>query len=53
MLEKRLKEELKGVKILLTRRDDVFISLYDRARFANEKNGDIFISYIIMQRGMN
>lgn len=33
-----------GYKALLTREEDVFISLPDRPKFASEKGGDLFIS---------
>ncbi|MFW6421827.1 MAG: N-acetylmuramoyl-L-alanine amidase family protein [Candidatus Bipolaricaulota bacterium] len=33
-----------GVKVLLTRRKDVYVNPYDRTGFANEKNADLFIS---------
>lgn len=33
-----------GAKVSLTRRDDTFVSLDDRARFANEHDADLFIS---------
>jgi N-acetylmuramoyl-L-alanine amidase len=33
-----------GLEVLLTREDDRFIRLEDRARFANEARGDLFIS---------
>lgn len=41
-----LKEELEaqGFEALLTREADRFVSLDDRARFANRKKGDLFVS---------
>ncbi len=39
-----LKRQLPGVKILFTRKRDVFIPLWKRTRFANENNGKLFIS---------
>src|SRR5205823_3130466 len=42
----KLAAELKeaGLEVILTRDDDTFVSLEDRARIANESNGDLFIS---------
>lgn len=37
-------ENLKDVKVILTRDNDEFIELYRRARIANENNADLFIS---------
>ena len=34
----------RGVKVVLTRDDDTFIPLYDRGRFANQHQGDLFLS---------
>ena len=39
-----LQENLKDVKIILTRDDDYFVELYKRARIANENKADLFIS---------
>ncbi|HVP36652.1 MAG TPA: N-acetylmuramoyl-L-alanine amidase [Terriglobales bacterium] len=44
-VEKLLKNSnQKGLQIYLTRRDDKFIPLEDRALFANQKGGDLFVS---------
>ncbi|WP_426752303.1 N-acetylmuramoyl-L-alanine amidase [Myxococcus sp. Y35] len=42
----KLAEELreKGLEVVLTRDDDRFIRLEDRAKFANAEHGDLFIS---------
>jgi N-acetylmuramoyl-L-alanine amidase len=37
-------ENMKDVKLILTRKDDTFVELYRRARIANENNADLFIS---------
>lgn len=37
-------ENMKDVKVVLTRDDDTFVELYRRARIANEKKADLFIS---------
>lgn len=40
-----LEEEVDiDIQVLMTREEDVFVSLYDRAEFANEKNADLFLS---------
>lgn len=39
-----IKENLKDVKVIYTRRTDEFIELYRRARIANENHADLFIS---------
>jgi len=39
-----LQQNLKNVKILYTRKTDVFIELRDRPEFANKNNADLFIS---------
>ncbi len=41
-LERELKRQ--GIDVLLTRRDDRFISLEDRTAFANQNNADLFVS---------
>lgn len=41
---KQLLENELGVKVLMTRSDDRFVSLGDRTRFANEHKADLFIS---------
>jgi N-acetylmuramoyl-L-alanine amidase len=43
-LEKYITENIKDVKVILTRRTDVFVELEDRARIANDNNADLFIS---------
>jgi N-acetylmuramoyl-L-alanine amidase len=45
-ISKKLAEELKGkgLEVVLTRDDDRFIRLEDRAKFANAEHGDLFIS---------
>lgn len=37
-------DNMKDVKVVLTRDDDTFVELYRRAHIANEKNADLFIS---------
>ncbi|MDD3563213.1 MAG: N-acetylmuramoyl-L-alanine amidase [Candidatus Cloacimonetes bacterium] len=41
---KTLLEKELGVKVLMTRPDDRFVSLQDRTRFANENKANLFIS---------
>ncbi len=41
---KQLLEKELGLKVLLTRSDDRFVSLQDRTRYANEKKADLFVS---------
>ncbi len=43
-LEKYITENIKDVKVILTRKTDVFVELEDRARIANDNNADLFIS---------
>ncbi|MFP2957705.1 N-acetylmuramoyl-L-alanine amidase [Myxococcus sp. 1LA] len=45
-ISQKLAEELreKGLEVVLTRDDDRFIRLEDRAKFANAEHGDLFIS---------
>lgn len=43
-LGKLIEDSLKGVKVIYTRKTDVFIELYQRALIANTNNADIFIS---------
>lgn len=39
-----LLEEEEGIQVLMTREEDAFVALYDRAEFANEKGADLFLS---------
>ncbi|MDE7402247.1 MAG: N-acetylmuramoyl-L-alanine amidase [Muribaculaceae bacterium] len=43
-LNSLLEKKMKGVKAVLTRSDDTFISLQERANIANRSKGDLFIS---------
>ena len=45
-ISQKLAEELKerGLEVILTREDDHYVRLEDRAQFANESRGDLFIS---------
>jgi N-acetylmuramoyl-L-alanine amidase len=45
-ISRRLAEILEkaGLEVWLTRRDDTFVRLEDRAKFANDNRGDLFIS---------
>lgn len=43
-LEDYIRQNMKNVKVILTRKDDTFVELYRRARIANENNADLFIS---------
>ena len=43
-LEKLIKENMKDVKILMTRRSDVYPTLQSRARLANKNNAHLFLS---------
>lgn len=43
-LAERIKKEYKDVKVVMTRENDTFVSLRNRAKIANEANGDLFIS---------
>ncbi|KQC01075.1 N-acetylmuramoyl-L-alanine amidase [Pedobacter sp. Hv1] len=43
-LEKKLEEELPGIKIIQTRRTDVDVDWYRRAQIANDAKADLFIS---------
>ena len=47
-ISKRLKEKIEAacpdVKVLLTRSDDTYIPLIDRAKYATKNNADVFIS---------
>ncbi|MDQ3263968.1 MAG: N-acetylmuramoyl-L-alanine amidase [Myxococcota bacterium] len=43
-LQVAAKLRAEGLEVLLTREDDRFIRLEDRARFANDAHGDLFIS---------
>jgi N-acetylmuramoyl-L-alanine amidase len=39
-----IKEHFKDVKVVYTRKSDVFVDLYKRGKIANENNGKLFIS---------
>lgn len=39
-----IRENMKDVKVILTRSDDTFVELFRRARIANENKADLFIS---------
>jgi len=43
-LGKLIQENMKDVKVVYTRKTDVFIDLYKRGKIANENNGKLFIS---------
>ena len=43
-LEKKIHESLPGVKVVLTRSNDTFVTLSGRADIANDINADLFIS---------
>ncbi|HEX9251497.1 MAG TPA: N-acetylmuramoyl-L-alanine amidase, partial [Ignavibacteriaceae bacterium] len=43
-LGKLIEENMKDVKVVYTRKTDVFIDLYKRGKIANEKGGKLFIS---------
>ena len=43
-LGKLIEENMKDVKVIFTRKTDVFVELEDRAEVANENNADLFIS---------
>ena len=43
-LGKRIEDELKGVRVVYTRKTDVFVELGERAKIANRENGKLFIS---------
>ncbi len=43
-LGKLVQENMKDVKVVYTRKTDVFIDLYKRGKIANENNGKLFIS---------
>ena len=43
-LGKLIEANVKGVKVVYTRKDDRFIELYKRGKIANESNGKLFIS---------
>jgi len=39
-----IRDNMKDIKVILTRSDDTFVELYRRARIANENKADLFIS---------
>ncbi len=41
---KLIEERMKDVKVIFTRKTDVFVELEDRAKIANDNNADLFIS---------
>ncbi|MBO4622053.1 MAG: N-acetylmuramoyl-L-alanine amidase [Paludibacteraceae bacterium] len=43
MLGKMIEEEYPEVRVLLTRKTDVFLTLQERANFVNKNNADLFI----------
>jgi N-acetylmuramoyl-L-alanine amidase len=43
-LGKMIEDNMKDVKVVYTRKTDVFLDLYKRGRIANENNGKLFIS---------
>ncbi len=43
-LENLLKKKLKDVKVVMTRKDDTYLTLQQRADIANKEKGDLFIS---------
>ena len=43
-LGKLIEENMKDVKVIYTRKTDVFVELEDRAEIANQNNADLFIS---------
>lgn len=43
-VEKKLKEQMPDIKVILTRRDDTFIELKKRGEIANKADADLFVS---------
>ncbi len=43
-LGKDIREQMKGVKVVFTRKTDKFVELYRRGQIANEAGGNLFIS---------
>ena len=41
---KLVEERMKDVKVIFTRKTDIFVELEDRAKIANENNADLFVS---------
>lgn len=44
VLGKLIEQHMKGVQVIYTRQQDVFVTLHDRAKIANKNNADVFIS---------
>lgn len=44
LVKKLFKENAPGIRVDLTRETDVFVPLADRAKFANDRHADLFIS---------
>lgn len=43
-LGEKIESEMKDVKVIYTRKTDVFVKLYERIAIANDNNADLFIS---------
>lgn len=50
-LKEELHKELPDLEVLLTRADDRYVSLPDRANFANSKNANLFLSLHVNHAG--